>query len=78
MALQAPGGSPPTNPIKYSQIIAEFGTPTNGGLGQFRLDGGEDVGSLTNIPLDTGIPTTGQISFQDFYGKRLNLSLIHI
>ena len=72
MALQAPGGSPPTNPIKYSQIIAEFGTPTNGGLGQFRLDGGEDVGSLTNIPLDTGIPTTGQISFQDFYGKRLN------
>ena len=67
MALQASG-----NEIKYSQIIAEFGTPTNGGLGEYRLSGGEDVGSLTDIPLDIGIPTSGEIKFSDFYGKRLN------
>ena len=72
MALQAPGGSPPTNPIKYSQIIAEFGTPNNGGLGEFRLSGGENVGSLKNIPLDVGIPVSGEIKFRGFYSKRLN------
>ena len=67
MALQASG-----NEIKYSQIIAEFGTPTNGGLGEYRLSGGENVGSLTDIPLDVGVPTSGEIKFSDFYGKRLN------
>ena len=66
MALQGSGR------IKYSQIIAEFGTPTNGGLGEYRLSGGEDVGSLQNIPLDVGVPTSGEIKFSDFYGKRLN------
>ena len=74
MALQAAGGTPPTNPIKYSQIIAEFGTPTdpNAGLGEFRLGGGEDVGSLVDVPLDVGVPITGEIKFSDFYSKRLN------
>ena len=66
MALQASGT------IKYSQIIAEFGTPSNGGLGEFRLSGGENVGSLTNLPLDTGVPISGEIKFSDFYSKRLN------
>ena len=31
MALTASGT------IKYSEIIAEFGTPNNGGLGEFRI-----------------------------------------
>ena len=66
MSLQASGT------IKYSEIIAEFGTPNNGGIGEFRLDGGEDVGSLTDLPLDVGVPVTGQIKFSDFYSKRLN------
>ena len=66
MALQ------PSGTIKYSEIIAEFGTPTNGGLGQYRLDGGENVGSLTNVPLDVGVPVSGQIKFSDFYSKKLN------
>ena len=66
MALQASGT------IKYSQIITEFGTPNNGGLGEFRLGGVEDVGSLSNLPLDTGVPQSGQIKFSDFYSKRLN------
>jgi len=56
--------------IKYSEIIAEFGTPNNGGLGEFRLS--ENVGSLSNLPLDTGVPQSGQIKFSDFYSKRLN------
>ena len=64
MALTASGT------IKYSEIIAEFGTPNNGGLGEFRLS--ESVGTLTNLPLDTGVPQTGQIKFSDFYSKRLN------
>ena len=66
MALQASGQ------IKYSEIIAEFGTPNSGGIGEYRLDGGEDVGSLTDLPLDVGVPVTGQIKFSDFYSKKLN------
>ena len=64
MALQASGQ------IKYSEIITEFGTPNNGGLGEYRVS--ENVGSLSNLPLDTGVPQSGQIKFSDFYSKRLN------
>ena len=64
MALTASGT------IKYSEIIAEFGTPNSGGLGEYRLS--ENVGSLTNLPLDTGVPQSGQIKFSDFYSKKLN------
>ena len=64
MALQASGQ------IKYSEIIAEFGTPNSGGIGEYRLS--ENVGSLTNLPLDTGVPQSGQIKFSDFYSKKLN------
>ena len=64
MALQASGQ------IKYSEIIAEFGTPNSGGIGEYRLS--ENVGSLSNLPLDTGVPQSGQIKFSDFYSKRLN------
>jgi hypothetical protein len=64
MALQASGQ------IKYSEIIAEFGTSNSGGIGEYRLS--ESVGTLTNLPLDIGVPQTGQIKFSDFYSKRLN------
>ena len=63
MALQASGQ------IKYSEIIAEFGTPNYGGIGEYRLS--ENVGSLSNLPLDSGVPQSGKIKFSDFY-KRLN------
>ena len=33
----------------------------------------QSVGSLSNLPLDTGIPTSGQIKFSDFYAKQLNV-----
>ena len=73
MALQSSGT------IRYSEIIAEFGTPTNGGLGEFRIS--ESVGTLNNLPLDADtcgpnanadIPQTGEIRFSDFYNSRLN------
>ncbi len=73
MALQASGQ------IKYSEIIAEFGTPISGGLGEFRIS--ENVGTLNNLPLDSDtcgpnanadIPQSGQIKFSDFYNARLN------
>ena len=64
MALTASGT------IRYSEIIAEFGTPSSGGLGEFRLS--ENVGSLSNLPLDSGVPQSGEIKFSDFYSKRLN------
>ena len=64
MALTASGT------IKYSEIIAEFGTPNSGGIGEYRIS--ENVGSLSNLPLDTGVPQSGQIKFSDFYSKKLN------
>ena len=65
MALQSSGQ------IKFSEIEAEFGS--NGGrtLGNYRIS--QTVGQLTNLPLDTGIPQSGQIKFSDFRGKELNI-----
>jgi hypothetical protein len=69
MALQASG------PISFSQIANEFGNSkiitgtTN--LGAYRIS--RSVGSLSNLPLDAGIPPSGPISFSNFYGKRLNI-----
>ena len=65
MALQSSGE------ISFSQIEAEFGQNGGRSLGAYRLS--QNVGSLFNIPLDPGIPTSGQIKFSDFYNKRLNV-----
>tara|TARA_B100000085_G_scaffold27315_1_gene22694 strand:- start:1334 stop:2260 length:927 start_codon:yes stop_codon:yes gene_type:complete len=75
MALQ-PGPAIPGNPISFGQIRAEFGiTPndgeTAGGLGGYRVS--DTIGSLSNLPLDTGVPQSGQIAFSDFYSKQLNI-----
>ena len=64
MALQSSGQ------ISYSDIQNEFGSPGNGGFGAYRVS--QSVGTLSNLPLDSGIPQSGQISFSQFYGKRLN------
>tara|TARA_B100000524_G_scaffold152690_1_gene77390 strand:+ start:190 stop:1173 length:984 start_codon:yes stop_codon:yes gene_type:complete len=66
MTIKSSGSS-----LAFSEIEAEFGS--NGGrtLGNYRLT--QSVGSLSNLPLDSGIPTSGQIKFSDFYGKRLNM-----
>ena len=71
MTLQSSG-----NPISFDQIRGEFGNGTNR-LGQYRRDdgsfGNKNNGDLTDMPLDTNIPTSGQIKFSDFYGKSLNV-----
>ena len=70
------------NPISFSQIRDEFGTAGTDSetapvrLGQYRRDDSaftnENVGELTNLPLDTGIPTSGTINVDAFHGKQLN------
>ena len=65
MALQGSGS------ISFSQIESEFGSNGTRSLGSYRL--AQNVGSLTNLPLDSGVPTSGTIKFSDFYSKRLNV-----
>jgi hypothetical protein len=65
MALQESGS------ISFSQIANEFGLPSGRNLGAYRIS--QSVGTLSNLPLDAGIPQSGSISFGNFYGKRLNM-----
>ena len=64
--------------LAFSEIESEFGQPDNGrSLGRYRSTDSEfknkNMGTLSNLPLDTGIPTSGEIKFSDFYGKKLNM-----
>ena len=64
--------------LAFSEIEAEFGQPDNGrSLGRYRNTDSEfknkSMGQLSNLPLDTGIPASGEIKFSQFYGKKLNL-----
>jgi hypothetical protein len=73
MTIKASG-----SPLKFSDITLEFGNPTENKLGAYRLNGGETIGTLTNIPLDTDIPKSvsigsSTIKFSQFYGKKLNI-----
>ena len=65
MTLQASG------PISFSQIANEFGTPPGKNLGAYRVS--QTVGTLSSLPLDTGVPQSGTINFSDFYSKKLNV-----
>ena len=61
--------------LSASQIRNEFGAsaPNNGvSLGNYRL-GEFDVGELTNLPLDEGVPRSGAIKMSDFSQKSLNV-----
>ena len=70
------------SPISFSQIRDEFGTAGTDSatapvrLGQYRRDDpsftNKDVGELTGLPLDDGIPTSGTINIDAFHGKKLN------
>ena len=70
------------SPVSFSQIRNEFGTAGTDSatapvrLGQYRRDDAsftnKNVGELTNLPLDTGIPTSGSINVDTFHGKKLN------
>ena len=72
MVVKASGSS-----LAFSEIETEFGTNPGRSLGRYRNShadfGNKNVGELSDLPLDTGIPKTGQIKFSDFYGKRLNI-----
>lgn len=66
MALQSAG-----NTISFNDIKNEFGAPPENKFGNYRIS--ETVGQLQNLPLDTGIPQTGIISFSNFYSKKQNI-----
>ena len=66
MAIKSSGSS-----LSFTEIESEFGANGSRSLGAYRLT--QNVGSLSNLPLDSGIPTSGTIKFSDFYSKRLNI-----
>ena len=66
MALQGIGNS-----ISFKDIQTEFGRPTDGKFGNYRIS--QNIGDLTNLPLDKDIPTSGEIKFSHFYSKKLNI-----
>ena len=66
------------NQLSFSQIEGEFGGAGVSRLGKYRrndddFDNASPSGSDLNLPLDTGIPTSGEIKFSDFHGKKLNI-----
>ena len=76
MTLQSSGT------IRWSEIRDEFGANINGvevSLGRYRNSdsnfGNKNVGTLSNLPLDVGVPTSGTISASSFYSKKLNMVL---
>ena len=58
MALQGSGQ------ISFSQIENEFGQNGERSIGDYRTS--QSVGELSNLPLDSGIPTSGKIRFRYF------------
>ena len=65
------------NPLSFEEIEIEFGQNPGRSLGRYRNShpdfGNKNLGELTDLPLDTGIPKTGEIKFSDFYSKQLNV-----
>jgi hypothetical protein len=70
------------DPLSFqNDIEAEFGSNPGRSLGQYRrddpsgnFDNASPTGSsLSGLPLDAGIPVSGEIKFSDFYGKQLNM-----
>ena len=70
MTIKGSGSS-----LSFTEIAAEFGNPTNNKIGNYRItyDNTPQGGSFSNLPLDAGIPQSGQIKFSDFYSKQLNI-----
>lgn len=61
----------PTGTISFSSIESEFGRNGSKSLGAYRIS--QTAGLYSNLPLDTGIPQSGPISFSQLRGKRLNV-----
>jgi len=63
--------TPSSGTIKFSDLSNEFGQTRNVSLGAYRIN--QTVGTLSNLPLDSGVPQSGSISMSQFYNKRLNI-----
>jgi hypothetical protein len=64
----------PTGTIKASDIANEFGysrANNSISLGNYRIS--QTVSGLVDLPLDTGVPQFGAISFDSLRGKKLNI-----
>tara|TARA_Y100000356_G_scaffold51201_1_gene40968 strand:- start:417 stop:1427 length:1011 start_codon:yes stop_codon:yes gene_type:complete len=65
------------NQLSFQEIEDEFGQNPGRSLGRYRTThpdfGNKDLGDLRDLPLDIGIPTSGEIKFSDFYQKELNV-----
>ena len=57
--------------LGFQEIEAEFGAQNPRSLGSYRHS--QTVNGLTFNGIDTGIPTSGEIKFSDFYSKSLNI-----
>ena len=57
--------------LSILEIEAEFGAQTPRSLGSYRHT--QTVNGLTFNGIDSGIPSSGQIKYSDFYGKSLNI-----
>ena len=74
MAIKASGSQ-----LAFSEIVSEFGDNDTSSLGGYRVRTGGATypqtfpGDLSFSSLDTGIPTSGEIKFSDFYSKKLNI-----
>ena len=64
------------NRLKFSEIEDEFGQNPQRSLGSYQTThpdfGNKNLGELTNLPLDTGIPTSGEIKFSDLTRSAFN------
>ncbi len=71
--------TPTTGPISYKDHIKkEFGLAPSFAAYQSSNSNfaNKNVGSMTNLPLDEGIPTSGSMKFSDFLNKRLNVVVV--
>ena len=57
--------------LGFQEIEAEFGAQSPRSLGSYRHT--QTVNGLVFNGIDSGIPTSGQIKFSDFYSKSLNI-----
>ena len=72
MTIKSSASPPPQ--LSFGEIETEFGQNGSRSLGDYRIS--QTVGNnstLPALPLDTNIPTSGEIKFSDFYGKQLNI-----
>ena len=57
--------------LAFQEIEAEFGAQSPRSLGSYRHT--QTVNGLTFNGIDSGVPSSGEIAFSDFYGKSLNI-----